>query len=74
KEVEATPGYRLKVDLQAQTVTAPDGRSWQFEVDPFKKECLLNGLDEIGLTLQHGDEIRAYEARRQEQAPWLFPR
>ena len=74
KEVDATPGYRLKVDLEAQTVTAPDGRSWQFEVDPFKKDCLLNGLDEIGLTLQHGDEIRAYEARRQEEAPWLFPR
>ena len=74
KEVEATPGYRLKVDLEAQSVTAPDGRSWQFEVDPFKKDCLLNGLDEIGLTLQHGDEIRAYEARRQEEAPWLFPR
>ncbi|MDX1515064.1 MAG: 3-isopropylmalate dehydratase small subunit [Gammaproteobacteria bacterium] len=74
KEVEATPGYRLKVDLEAQTVTAPDGRSWRFEVDPFKKDCLLNGLDEIGLTLQHGDEIRAYEARRQEEAPWLFPR
>lgn len=72
KQVEASPGYKLKVDLDAQTVTAPDGRVYEFEVDAFKKHCLLKGLDEIGLTLQHADEIRAYESRRREQAPWLF--
>ena len=74
KQVEATPGYRLNVNLEAQTVTAPDGELYGFEVDAFKKHCLLNGLDEIGLTLQYSDEIRAYEARRREQAPWLFQR
>lgn len=74
KQVEATPGYRLNVNLEAQTVTAPGGESYGFEVDAFKKHCLLNGLDEIGLTLQYSDEIRAYEARRREQAPWLFQR
>lgn len=74
KQVEATPGYRLNVNLEAQTVTARDGELYGFEVDAFKKHCLLNGLDEIGLTLQYSDEIRAYEARRREQAPWLFQR
>lgn len=70
--VEATPGYRLVVDLSAQTVTTPDGEAFGFEVDPFRKECLLNGWDDIGLTLRHADEIRAYEARRRQEAPWLF--
>lgn len=74
KQVEANPGYRLKISLKEQTVTAPDGRSYDFEVDAFKKHCLLNGLDEIGLTLQHADDIRAYEARRRREAPWLFQR
>lgn len=74
KQVAARPGYRLKISLEAQTVTAPDGRSYDFEVDAFKKHCLLNGLDEIGLTLQHSDDIRAYEARRRREAPWLFQR
>ena len=72
REVEATPGYRLVVDLAAQTVTAPSGAAFGFEVDPFRKECLLNGWDDIGLTLRHADEIRAFEARRQQDAPWLF--
>ena len=71
-QVEAAPGYKLVVSLEAQTVTTPDGQLFDFEVDTFKKHCLLNGLDEIGLTLQHSEEIRAYEARRREQAPWLF--
>ncbi len=62
----------LNVDLQAQSLSAPDGATWNFEVDPFRKHCLINGLDDIGLTLQHVDEIKAYEARRREQAPWLF--
>ncbi len=70
--VAATPGYRLTVDLQAQTVTTPDGEVLDFEVDPFRKHCLLEGLDDIGLTLQHADAIRAYEERRRTEAPWLF--
>ncbi|MFZ1493992.1 MAG: 3-isopropylmalate dehydratase small subunit [Candidatus Competibacter denitrificans] len=72
REVEATPGYRLRVDLAAQTVTTPGGETFRFEVDPFRKECLLNGWDDIGLTLRHADEIRAYETRRQQDTPWLF--
>ncbi|MFZ1326429.1 MAG: 3-isopropylmalate dehydratase small subunit [Candidatus Contendobacter sp.] len=72
REVEATSGYRLRVDLAAQTVTTPGGETFRFEVDPFRKECLLNGWDDIGLTLRHADEIRAYETRRQQDAPWLF--
>ena len=72
REVEATPGYRLRVDLAAQTVTTPGGETFRFEVDPFRKECLLNGWDDIGLTLRHADEIRAYETRRQHDTPWLF--
>lgn len=71
-ETSARPGYRLTVDLSAQTVTAPDGAVMDFEVDPFRKECLLNGWDDIGLTLRHADEIRGYEARRRLDAPWLF--
>ncbi len=72
RETEATPGYRLAVDLAAQTVTTPAGAVFGFEVDAFRKHCLLNGLDDIGLTLQHVDEIKAYEARRRQEAPWLF--
>ncbi len=72
KAVEATPGYQLKVDLVAQTVATPAGDSWSFEVDAFRKHCLLEGLDDIGLTLQHAEAIRAYEARRLSEAPWLF--
>ena len=72
RAVESTPGYRLHVDLEAQTVTTPDGKVHAFEVDPFKKYTLLNGLDEIGLTMQHMRDIRDYEARRRKEAPWLF--
>jgi 3-isopropylmalate/(R)-2-methylmalate dehydratase small subunit len=72
RETEATPGYRLAVDLAAQTVTTPSGKPFRFEIDAFRKHCLLNGLDDIGLTLQHVDEIKAYEARRRQEAPWLF--
>ena len=71
-EVEVSPGYRLAVDLAAQTVTTPSGERFAFEIDGFRKECLIKGLDEIGLTLQHADEIRDYEERRRQQAPWLF--
>ena len=62
----------VSVDLQAQELVKPDGGNIPFEVDPFRKHCLLNGLDDIGLTLQHVDEIRAYEERRKSEAPWLF--
>ena len=72
RETEATPGYRLTVDLAAQTVTLPSGAVFRFEIDAFRRHCLLNGLDDIGLTLQHVDEIRAYEARRKKETPWLF--
>ncbi|MFZ5558027.1 MAG: 3-isopropylmalate dehydratase small subunit [Pseudomonadota bacterium] len=72
REVEAHEGYRLAVDLEQQSVTTPDGEEFRFEIDPFRKYCLMNGLDEIGLTLQHADEIRAYEAKRRAEAPWLF--
>ena len=72
KETEATPGYRLTVDLPAQDVIAPGGERFHFEIDAFRKHCLIEGLDEIGLTLQHADDIRAYEQRRRSEAPWLF--
>jgi len=72
QETAATPGYKLTVDLVAQTVSTPTGASFRFEIDAFRKHCLLNGLDDIGLTLQHVDEIKAYEARRRTEAPWLF--
>ena len=72
KEVEATPGYRLKVDLEAQTISKPDGSEIKFDVDEFRKYRLLNGLDDIGLTLQHVEDIKAYESKRKQQAPWLF--
>ena len=71
-ETEANEGYRLVIDLEAQTITTPSGETIAFDVDPFRKHCLLNGLDDIGLTLQHADEIRAYEERRRQEAPWLF--
>jgi len=70
--VQASPGYTLWVSLPRQEVTTPDGKSLRFDVDPYRKHCLVNGLDEIGLTLQHAEAIRAHEARRREQAPWLF--
>ncbi len=71
-EVLAEPGYRLVVDLQQQVVLTPSGRSHAFNVDPFRKHCLLNGLDEIGLTLQHVEEIKAFEAKHRANRPWLF--
>jgi len=72
KETFATVGYRLRVDLPSQTVVTPSGAQFAFEVDAFRKHCLLNGLDDIGLTLKDADDIRAYEAKRKVQAPWLF--
>jgi 3-isopropylmalate/(R)-2-methylmalate dehydratase small subunit len=67
-----TPGFRLRVDLEKQTITTPDGTVNPFEVEAFRKHCLLNGLDDIGLTMQHVDDIKAYEQRRKAEAPWLF--
>jgi 3-isopropylmalate/(R)-2-methylmalate dehydratase small subunit len=72
KDALQTEGYRLAVDLERQTVTAPGGESFKFDIDPFAKHSLLNGLDEIGLTLTHADEIKAFEARHRESQPWLF--
>ena len=72
KEVAATEGYQLTVDLANQQIVKPDGSSIPFDVDPFRKHCLLEGLDDIGLTLQDADAIHAYEAKRRQEAPWLF--
>ena len=72
RECEAQEGYCLKVDLESQTVTLPSGQSFGFDITPHRKHCLLNGLDEIGLTLQHADEIRAFEAKHKASRPWLF--
>ncbi len=71
-ECGATTGYRLTVDLEAQTVTTPEGQMFPFEIDPARKHRLLNGLDDIAMTLDHTDAICAYEARQRQQAPWLF--
>jgi 3-isopropylmalate/(R)-2-methylmalate dehydratase small subunit len=72
-ECASYPGFRLTVDLDAQTVSTPDrGHVMRFEVDAFRRYCLLNGLDEIGLTLRHADRIRAFEAKRLQQYPWLY--
>jgi 3-isopropylmalate/(R)-2-methylmalate dehydratase small subunit len=70
--VAAAPGMSLTVDLENQKVVSPAGKEYSFEVDGFRKHCLLNGLDDIGLTLEHADDIRAYEAKRRAEAPWLF--
>ena len=72
REVKSTPGYRLAVDLEAQSVTTPSGETFSFDIAPFTKHSLLNGLDEIGLTLEHTDKIRAFEAQHRARQPWLF--
>ena len=71
-ETYATSGYSLAVDLEEQTVTTPDGEVFPFEIDEFRRSRLLNGLDDIGITLEHSNEIRAYERRRNAEAPWLY--
>jgi 3-isopropylmalate/(R)-2-methylmalate dehydratase small subunit len=72
-DVSAFPGFRLVVDLGAQTVSYADGSQvFAFEVDAFRKHCLLNGLDDIGLTLRHVEEIKTFEAKRRLEQPWLF--
>lgn len=65
-------GYTLTINVGEQTVTAADNEVYRFELDPYRKHCLVNGLDDIGLTLQHEQEIRGYEVQRKQQAPWLF--
>ncbi|MGD8558597.1 MAG: 3-isopropylmalate dehydratase small subunit [Gammaproteobacteria bacterium] len=72
QEVHDSEGYQLTVDLQAQRVVKPNGEAIAFDVDEFRKYCLLNGLDDIGLTLQHVDDIKSYEQKRAQEAPWLF--
>ncbi|WP_104201906.1 3-isopropylmalate dehydratase small subunit [Billgrantia saliphila] len=72
REVEASEGYRLDVDLESQRVITPSGEILEFEVDAFRKHCLLEGLDDIGLTLQDEDAIRAFEQRHRAERPWLF--
>ena len=71
-EVTADSGYQLTINLEAQTITKPNGEEIAFEVDEFRKYCLLNGLDDIGLTLKHADDIRTYEEKRKQEAPWLL--
>lgn len=73
QNVGAKEGYQVTIDLAAQTVTTPDRTTYHFAIDPFRKDCLLKGLDSIGLTLQHETHVSSYEARRAAQAPWLFP-
>ncbi len=70
--VEASPGYRLSVDLEKQQVTTADGEVFEFAVDAFRKECLLKGLDDISLTLQHVEAIKAFEEKKRVEEPWLF--
>jgi 3-isopropylmalate/(R)-2-methylmalate dehydratase small subunit len=70
-EVAAFPGYRLTIDLPRQVVIKPDGSELPFDVLPFRKQCLVNGWDDIGLTLRHADKIRAFEAERLASKPWL---
>ncbi|MBE8717658.1 3-isopropylmalate dehydratase small subunit [Cellvibrio polysaccharolyticus] len=71
-EMYAAEGYQLTIDLAEQVVVTPAGERFAFELDAFRKHCLLNGLDDIGLTLEHAEAIRAYEARRRVDSPWLF--
>jgi 3-isopropylmalate/(R)-2-methylmalate dehydratase small subunit len=72
QEVFAQEGYELTVDLESQKIIKPSGEEIPFEIDAFRRHCLLNGLDDIGLTLAHQDDIKVYEAKRKKEAPWLF--
>ena len=71
-EQQQAPGYALSVDLPAQLISTPAGEAIHFEVDGFRKDCLIRGLDDIGLTLEHAQEIRAFEQTHRQRAPWLF--
>ncbi len=72
QETEAHEGYRLAVDLEQQTVSTPTGDSYKFDIDPHRKHCMLNGLDDIGLTLAHADSIKSFETKHKSAQPWLF--
>lgn len=72
REAAGVEGYRLAVDLEGQSVTTPGGQSFKFDIDPFAKHCLLNGLDEIGLTLEQAGKIKSFEQQHRERQPWLF--
>jgi 3-isopropylmalate/(R)-2-methylmalate dehydratase small subunit len=72
RQMYATEGYQLTIDLPAQKVITPEGEKIAFEVSEFSKHCLINGLDDIGITLQDEHEIRAFEERYRQQAPWVF--
>jgi len=72
RDLNSTEGYQLTIDLDSQSITSPSGEIIQFEVDEFRKYCLVNGFDDIGLTLKHTEAIREYEKRRSQQEPWLF--
>lgn len=68
----ANEGYQLSADLERQVVITPTGEEYPFEIDAFRKHCLLNGLDDIGLTLQHSDAIKTYEQQMMQKTPWIF--
>lgn len=70
--VASTEGYKLTIDLENQQVVTPEGDAFEFDVNAFRKHCLINGLDDIGLTLQDADAIRGYETRREQETPWVF--
>jgi len=70
--VNSNVGFKLTIDLEQQNVKRPDGKEYEFEVDAFRKHCLMNGLDDIGLTLQHVEEIKVFEAKHRTEQPWLF--
>lgn len=72
QDVFANEGYQLSIDLAQQSVTTPDGTTYHFDITEHRKHCLLNGLDEIGLTLQNADAIKAYEVKHRQQQPWLY--
>ncbi|HEX6317963.1 MAG TPA: 3-isopropylmalate dehydratase small subunit [Burkholderiales bacterium] len=72
RQLHARPGAKMKIDLPAQTVTGPEGAAYGFEIDAFRKKCLLEGLDDIGITLQHEAAIAAFEAKYRQRFDWLF--
>ena len=71
-DVDTTHGYQLTIDLPAQQIHLPDGEVLDFDIDPFRKDCHIRGLDDIGLTLEHAAEIRDFEEKHRQKAPWLF--
>jgi 3-isopropylmalate/(R)-2-methylmalate dehydratase small subunit len=71
-EILAFPGYKLTIDLPKQVVVTPGNDEFHFDIDPFRKYCMLNGLDDIGLTLRHAEKIRAFEEQRRVTQPWMF--